>query len=410
MQFINIAIVILLVNFNVGDMFADVQIGHDQGLVEVVPVLAGDYTDFSALWYYNVGATLCVTLSMNIFSPHLGKVAQPMLSMLLRCWDRRGACCSDANSSICYIKKERKNVKDDQCNTTKELQSELQALYTGPQISSHYVYAQLFTNLWSCLMYSSGLPILYPVACVFYFVLYWLYKGLLLKYYQRTSRFNEQLAIASVGYIKFGILFHLVLGAFMYSNSRILSASQEAAVYDVSGYVLEGSALSYYRDRFRSTHAQLYFAVGVVLLLLYIFQSVIIKIVLKYLCKCLSCDCCRRHAQDFAVKDSRRNKENFSEDILLEFEISNLTELYKRSIRDLNAYEDLLTTANFGKMLTPAHAAAFSTEIQDGHLEQLRLRKRQIEETVQSHLVYLVSCSSKKPRKLMPGDRDPAAR
>jgi len=29
MQFINIAIVILLVNFNVGDMFADVKIGHD---------------------------------------------------------------------------------------------------------------------------------------------------------------------------------------------------------------------------------------------------------------------------------------------------------------------------------------------------------------------------------------------
>lgn len=163
-------------------------------------------------------------------------------------------------------------------------------------------------------------------------------------------------------------------------------------MYDVSGYVLEGSALTYYRDRFRSTHAQLYFAVGVVLLLLYVFQSVIVKIILKYLCKCLSCDCCRRHAQDFAVKDSR-NKENFSEDILLEFEISNLTELYKRSVRELHAYDDLLTTANFGKIvksLKPAHAAAFSKEVQAGHLEQLRLRKRQIEETVQSHLWTLV--------------------
>jgi hypothetical protein len=29
MQFINIAIIILLVNFNVGDMFADVEIGHE---------------------------------------------------------------------------------------------------------------------------------------------------------------------------------------------------------------------------------------------------------------------------------------------------------------------------------------------------------------------------------------------
>lgn len=161
-------------------------------------------------------------------------------------------------------------------------------------------------------------------------------------------------------------------------------------MYDVSGYVLEGSALTYYRDRFRSTHAQLYFAVGVILLLLYLFQSVIIKIVLKYLCKCLRCDCCRRHAQDFAVKDRRRNKENFSEDILLEFEIANLTELYKRSVRDLHAYEELLATANIGKILKPVHAAAFSKEVQDGHLAQLRLRKRYIEETVQSHLVMLV--------------------
>ena len=192
-----------------------------------------------------------------------------------------------------------------------------------------------------------------------------------------------------MGYIKFGILFHLVLGAFMYSNSRILSASQEAAVYDVSGYVLEGSALTYYRDRFRSTHAQLYFAVGVILLLLYIFQSVIIKIILKYLCKFLSCDCCRRHAQDFAVKDRRRD--NFSEDILLEFEISNLTELYKRCIRDINGYENMLTTTNFDKiLLKPAHAKAFPKEVQDGHLEQLRLRKQHIEETVQSHLVELL--------------------
>ena len=69
MQFINIAIIILLVNFNLGDMFDDVKIGHESGF------LAGEYTDFSALWYYNVGATLCVTLSMNVFSPHLGKLA-----------------------------------------------------------------------------------------------------------------------------------------------------------------------------------------------------------------------------------------------------------------------------------------------------------------------------------------------
>ena len=73
-------------------------------------------------------------------------------------------------------------------------------------------------------MYSSGLPVLYPLGCLFYIVLYWVVKILLLKYYQRTSHFNEELAIKSVGYIKYGIIFHMIVGGFMYTNSRILSS------------------------------------------------------------------------------------------------------------------------------------------------------------------------------------------
>ena len=103
-------------------------------------------------------------------------------------------------------------------------------LYTGREISSHYVYAQLFTNMWSCLTYSSGIPLLYPIACVFYIILFWVYKFLLLKHYQKTSRFNERLAVLSVSYIKYGLLFHMIVGCFMYTNSRILSASSEKAL------------------------------------------------------------------------------------------------------------------------------------------------------------------------------------
>jgi hypothetical protein len=32
-------------------------------------------------------------------------------------------------------------------------------------------------------MFSSGLPVLYPLSLLFYLVLYWVYKTLLLKYY-----------------------------------------------------------------------------------------------------------------------------------------------------------------------------------------------------------------------------------
>jgi hypothetical protein len=70
------------------------------------------------------------------------------------------------------------------------MQTDLETLYTGDQISSHYVYAQNYTYLLCVMTYSIGLPILYPFAMIFYFILYWVYKFLLLKYYARTNKFN----------------------------------------------------------------------------------------------------------------------------------------------------------------------------------------------------------------------------
>ena len=72
-------------------------------------------------------------------------------------------------------------------------------------------------------MYSSGLPVLYPIACIFNVILYWAVKILLLKYHQRTHRFNEQLAIQSIHYIKFGVVVHMIVGAVMFTNDTLLS-------------------------------------------------------------------------------------------------------------------------------------------------------------------------------------------
>jgi len=62
-------------------------------------------------------------------------------------------------------------------------QDELEALYTGDQIAGHNVYAQNYTYLWCVLMFSTGMPIMYPFAFVFYIVLFIVYKFLLIFYY-----------------------------------------------------------------------------------------------------------------------------------------------------------------------------------------------------------------------------------
>ena len=57
MQYFNIAIVLLLVNMNIG-----ISVGG-------FPILAGEYTEFSVDWYKNIGAALCFTLLVNTASP-----------------------------------------------------------------------------------------------------------------------------------------------------------------------------------------------------------------------------------------------------------------------------------------------------------------------------------------------------
>lgn len=72
-------------------------------------------------------------------------------------------------------------------------------------------------------MYSSGFPILYLVAFIFYSVLYWVYKFLLIKFFQKTNKSNDNLAIKSTSYIKYGIIIHMIIGGLMYTNINILT-------------------------------------------------------------------------------------------------------------------------------------------------------------------------------------------
>lgn len=72
------------------------------------------------------------------------------------------------------------------------------------------------------MMYSTGMPLLYFFGAIFYTIFYWVYKFLLLKYYQRTSRFNEELPINATGWMRAALLLHVFVGGFMVTNSSLL--------------------------------------------------------------------------------------------------------------------------------------------------------------------------------------------
>ena len=80
MQFINIAVVVLCVNFDFTP--------GDNYFLGFIPIFNGKYPDFTVDWYKNVGKTLTLTLFIGIFSPYGSKAAFPMLKLFMRCLDR----------------------------------------------------------------------------------------------------------------------------------------------------------------------------------------------------------------------------------------------------------------------------------------------------------------------------------
>jgi hypothetical protein len=212
MQYINIAVVILVVTFNF----------LEDDLLGFLPILQGSYTGFTPRWYARVGNTLCVTLLINIVSPHISKVAVPGVKLLLRLFDR--GCHLSYLATREELNQTGKNVR-----TRKLTQTDLNALYTGSQIPSHYIYAQNFTYLWCVLSYSGGMPILYPIGALFFFILYWILKFMLLKYYSRTTSFTEELPLFSTKFMIVGLVLHGIAFVFMVSNTALLPLENRTA-------------------------------------------------------------------------------------------------------------------------------------------------------------------------------------
>ena len=81
-------------------------------------------------------------------------------------------------------------------------------------------------SFWAIMTHSSGMPVLYIIGFINYFLTYWIYKILLVKHYSKTVAFNEDLPLLSINYIRIGIFFHMFEGAIVFSNSKIISNEQ----------------------------------------------------------------------------------------------------------------------------------------------------------------------------------------
>jgi hypothetical protein len=93
---------------------------------------------------------------ISTVSPHIGNSAAIIQQSIARCWDRKCTC----------------NKK----RTRQLLQEDYEAVNTGSEFEMDVRYSQFLTTLFMIFMYSSGIPILYPIAFIFFFLTYWFDK------------------------------------------------------------------------------------------------------------------------------------------------------------------------------------------------------------------------------------------
>lgn len=96
-------------------------------------------------------------------------------------------------------------------------------MYSGPIYYMHYKYSSIMTISFITFIYGFGMPILFPIACVSFLVLYLVEKLLLFYGYRLPPMYDERLSQDVLNKLQFAPVLYLVFGYWMASNMQLLS-------------------------------------------------------------------------------------------------------------------------------------------------------------------------------------------
>lgn len=145
--FFNTGILFMLTNANLSDISP--KLGR---------VFDNEYYDYSPRWYAMVGATLVQTMFINAFMPPIFEILTNVQVWIYQVRDSGWRCCTNKATRM-Y--KTRKTQIFDYID-----------LYSGPEYIIHYKQAQVLNIVFVTMMYGLGMPILFPIAFISFFIIY----------------------------------------------------------------------------------------------------------------------------------------------------------------------------------------------------------------------------------------------
>lgn len=192
-QFFNTAILLLIVNAN----------ASSSG-VPLIRLLLNDgqYSDFTAAWYNDIGNTLISAMTFNFTWPLIEFAVFYSLRLLFRLKDRGF------------------NQKDIYRTKTITISSYVD-IYSGPEYMIHYKYSSMLNIVFVTFMYGAGLPILFPIALGSLTVLYIMERLLVAYSYKQPPTYDDKLNTSTINVMMYAPVFYSAFGYWMFSNQQI---------------------------------------------------------------------------------------------------------------------------------------------------------------------------------------------
>ena len=207
-------------------------------------------------------------------------------------------------------------------------------------MGSEQIYAQNFTYFWCVLFYSTGCPLLYPLAALFFFVQYWYQKSLSLRYHRRSSKFSDQLPIGSVSYLRIAVIMHAIMAYMMLSDDELLPGDQTVISYNEfeSGGQIQ-RAVRFIDEGLQKRHTAFYQSLLACIVALYFIQATIGNLIWS----CCSCFLSKFKSLVPGKENEEVRNEAHSNDFYKELLINPLTDVNNKAISEFENFQPFIS-------------------------------------------------------------------
>ena len=170
-----------------------------------------DPAGFGPGWYATAGGGVCLSLLLNAVVPKLAV-------LWAECW----RSCRRRRACICCI------ATQEQMNTK----------FAGQKLDLADRYATMWNTIFSCMFYSSGMPLLLLVGSFDLWLLVMTEKHFFFHYYSNPAQYDELFAVMTVKMLPTAAVLHLAMACWVYSVPAVFTE------HALGGIVKNGTTLT----------------------------------------------------------------------------------------------------------------------------------------------------------------------